>query len=150
MAELPIPSDEQLSSWARFMRALSPQGVMLLLCLGVGLVAVYGLYETRTEWVPLLWRSQPMQIATMLALAALAVGAAMHSLHRRLSVKLERTEHMLRDQSEREIALLRTQVQACDAERDKLRVEIASVRASSDAKIEMLQREVDSLRQRAG
>ena len=147
---LPLPGDEHLSAWGRFMRGLTPHGVLLLLSLGAGLVVVYALYEARAEWVPLLWKSAPVQAGALLAFSALAVGLAMQSLHRRLSAKLDRTESQLREQSEREMNLLRQQMHDCDSERDELRIEIASVKASTSARIEVMQREIDALRRATG
>lgn len=74
--------------------------VILALLLSVGGVCVYGLWETRAQWVPTLLQSQVTLVGLSAFMVATLIGFVWDSLQRRLDQRTDNMYSQLRTQAE--------------------------------------------------
>lgn len=130
----PLPDDAQLTSAAKFMRALSQEGVSLLLMLGAGLVVLYAMYELRGQWAPLLWSSPWVGVVGGLAMLSIAGWSAISSLQRRVEVRMaEQLEHARAERGELMERLRKVEISeaTCQARVTMLLDEVRTLRTRS-------------------
>lgn len=95
--DLPLAQD-RLQSFADFLGRLTLGKVLLGLLFGAGAVALYGMWETRTQWAPTLIGSQALLIALLVGGFLIAVGSALVGLQKRVDSQAANQYLQFRDQ----------------------------------------------------
>lgn len=134
----PLPDDAQLSAFARFMKSLSQEGVVLVLLLVSGGVVLYAMYEVRGQWAPLLWSSPWVAVIGGLAMLSFAGWSALSSMQRRLEARMAEQIHLLEES-----------LSTCHDERSEMRTQMNGMLVSEaqlKVQVQGLQREVDLLK----
>lgn len=138
---VPIPDEAQLGAGARFMAALTKDGVLLVLLLLAGGVVLYAMYELRGQWAPLLWTSPWVGVWGAFSLLALAGWSAISSMAKRVDATM--TAHISR---------LEASVAECHHERAELRARVRDVEMEErlqSVRVAQLQDEIAHLKLRA-
>ncbi len=120
-------SADRLSAVARFMRALTPQGVALAMIFAGGVLVLYVAYESRAEWAAVVWKS-PWAIAMVFGSAlTLWAGTSIAALHRRVQAQLDAAQVRIEAQTTDRIRQLERDIKACHDEREQQRHELATL-----------------------
>jgi len=98
LADQPQPPADKLAAVADFLSRLTLGRVLLGLLFGAGIVGLYGMWETRTQWAPNLLESQALLIALLVGGFLIAAGSAMHGLQRRVDAQGANLYLQFRDQ----------------------------------------------------
>lgn len=129
----PLPGEAQLSAVARFMRALTDEGIRRVLRLLAGGGFLWVAYLHHEKWMPLLWGSQLVGAGVALAIVAYATWSHVGTVQRRLEDTMA------------------YQIAAGNLERGELRDRLHAVEireAQCQARVELLLKEVHLMKQR--
>lgn len=139
--------NEKLQGWAAFINNLTPKKIFLTVCLAVGLVFAYSLYENKTDLAQLVSSNPPIVYSIFGVVSLFVIGGFINSLHKRIDNKqqevMSEMRHRLDDQErnhstnitrlEKQLANLEQRERDCNERHFALVVELSKQGFYKDA-----------------